>query len=139
MPVFKLIVLCYNECMTDENMEIIERSEMLSPPTEEDELVAKRIIAEAMRHGGLKKFVPESDPRKEVTYADYLGTMLWDGVVNGFVMFSDGTKFEIEATKEWLSLVKVLSNHMDGPVNPNTPVGNVNFFKVYIGIDTDKL
>jgi hypothetical protein len=121
---------------SDEIEVILPNPPSVQPPEDE---VTKRIIAEAMRHGGLKKIYVDADGGKKVTQAEWLSTMVWDGITTREIIFSDGKKFLIEDVKEWLALVKFVANHLDGPVNPNAIAGSMNFYKVYVGFDPDKV
>jgi len=122
--------MCYNDGMdniidlppNDDELEIISNREVIPVPEVNPDDAVKRIIAEAMRHGGIKKFLPDADPRKEVTYAEWLSTMVWDGVTQGQIVFADGTPMKInDDPKTWMVLVKFLAGHLDGAVNPNSP------------------
>jgi hypothetical protein len=124
----------------DGELEVISNSDVIPVPEVSQDETVKRIIAEAMRRGGIRKFLPEADPRKEVTYAEWLSTMVWDGITEGVVVFADGTKMPIgDDAKTWISLVKFLAGHLDGAVNPNAQFNGVNIFKIYKGIDPDRL
>lgn len=94
-----------------------------------------------MRHGGLKTLnSPQADPRFKGTYIQWLSQMVWDGLVDGNVIFADGTELNVSGEpKLWIALLKFVSGHLDGAVNPNAPVNMVNVFKVYNGIDPDRL
>jgi hypothetical protein len=107
-------------------------------PYSEDSSI-KRIIAEAMKHGGLKEFYVETDGKKR-TYIEYLSIMAWDGITEGAVTFADGTRMNIQGEpKIWLELVKFIAGHLDGQVNANAQFNGVNIFKIYKGIDPDQV
>jgi hypothetical protein len=101
--------------------------------------ISKRLVAEAMRRVGVKEFFAES-VNKNISYADYLALMIWDAVTEGTIMFADGTTVDlrIDDVKIWLDTVKFIASHLDGPVQTNTFQG-VNIFKVYAGIDDDRI
>ena len=122
-----------------DEIEVIQSSNLIGSNLSSEDVATKRIIAEAMRHGGLKEIVVDAVAGRKVTQAEWLATMVWDGVTHREVVFADGHKFEITDLKEWLILVKFLAGHLDGPVNPNAIIGNANFYKVYLGFDPDKV
>lgn len=107
-----------------------------------DESLSKRMIADALRNAGLTPVLMESTNRR-MTYYDALANMIWQGIVEGVIYFADGSTFNVPELKDgprvWLDLVKFVSNHIDGGVGMNTNVGTVNVFKVYQGIDVDKV
>jgi hypothetical protein len=122
-----------------DDIEVIQSSNLPTNNLSAEDVASKRIIAEAMRHGGLKEIFIGAQGGKKVTQAEWLSTMVWDGVTQREIIFADGAKFVVEDVKEWLALVKFLAGHLDGPVNPNALIGTMNFFKTYIGFDTDKV
>jgi hypothetical protein len=125
--------------MSDEiiisNTDIIDTDQQ-QPPTAET--TARRLIAEALRRGGLKEMFAESTGKK-ISYVDYLAQMLWDSVTLGKFYFADGTEFQMEDYGEWLATTKMLMNHLDGPAGQDVNVGQVNIFKVYKNVDTDNV
>jgi hypothetical protein len=124
----------------NDELEIISNRDVIPVPDGSPEDAVKRIVAEAMKRGGIKRLLPEANGSKETTYVDWLSTMVWDGIVEGTIVFADGTPMQIkDDPKTWIGLVKFLSAHLDGAVNPNSPAGNINFFKVYVGVDPNKL
>lgn len=119
--------------MNDDNIEVLT-NEILT----QDDTSVKRIIAESMKHGGLKSITPYSNGGKKVTYIEWLSTMVWDGITEGNITFADGSSLNLSAEpKLWLDLVKFISVHLDGQVNANAQFNGVNIFKVYKGIDPD--
>jgi hypothetical protein len=106
-----------------------------------DESLSKRMIADAMRTGGLRT-VLTADNRKK-TYYDALADMIWQGIVEGEIIFADGSHFVIPELKEgpkiWLDLVKFVAGHLDGGVGVNAQFNTVNVFKVYQGIEVDRV
>jgi hypothetical protein len=105
-----------------------------------DTPIVKRLVAEALRVASLREVFAYS-VQKNVIYAEYLALMVWDGMVDGKITFADGTTISVaeEGPRTWLDLVKYASSHMDGPVGISAQFNNVNIFKVYQGIDADKL
>lgn len=122
---------------TNDELEVIQPDEISQQSS--DDNVTKRIIAEAMRHGGLKEIVVDAIAGRKVTQAEWLSTMVWDGITTKEIVFADGTMFKVSDVKEWMALVRFVANHLDGPVNPNAVAGSMNFYKVYVGFDPDKV
>jgi hypothetical protein len=122
---------------TNDELEVIHLNETTQQTS--DDNVTKRIIAEAMRHGGLKEIVVDAIAGRKVTQAEWLSTMVWDGITTKEIVFADGKTFEVTDIKEWMALVRFVANHLDGPVNPNAVAGSMNFYKVYVGFDPDKV
>jgi hypothetical protein len=99
----------------------------------------RRIIAEAAKTYGLRQFLPYGAGRK-ISYIDYLAQMLWDGVTEGIVTFADGTQLTISSEpKIWMDMVKFVAGHLDGPPNIGAQFNGINVFKVYQGIDPDRV
>jgi hypothetical protein len=98
----------------------------------------RRIIAHYMKLAG-KENVDVQAMGKRMSYRKYLGIMLWDAATMGEMYFADGTKVQITDFKDWLDLVKYMSNHMDGPAVQDATFVGVNVFKVYSGIDDSKV
>lgn len=131
--------MCYNDCMNDQ-IDIIESPQSSAVTSSYDDMSVKRIIAEAMRHGGLKEVYVSALGGKKVSYIEWLSTMVWDGVTEGVVTFADGTQMDLREDKKiWMELVKFLASHLDGAVNTNAQFSGVNIFKIYKGIDPDRI
>jgi len=106
-------------------------------PTEET--AARRMIADAVKKQGLTEVMMFSVGKK-MTYADALASMLWQGVVEGTVYLADGSTIKLsDETKMWLDMMKFLVVHIDGGANNNNNFNGVNVFKVYQGIDVDRV
>jgi hypothetical protein len=123
------------------NIELIKKSEAVTSalaPTEDSSI--KRIVAEALRRRGMKEIYIDADGGKKIPYVEWLATMVWDGIIEGEITFADGKAMDIHGeTKLWMELVKFVSMHLDGGVNQNAQFNGVNIFKVYKGIDPDKV
>lgn len=115
-------------------------STLLQSPDVEGDSSVKRIIAEALRHGGLKEISCDADAGKRHSRVDWLSEMVWNGITDGIIYFSDGTELKItDSPKTWMELVKFLAAHLDGAVNSNSQFNGVNIFKIYKGIDPDRV
>lgn len=67
-----------------------------------------------------------------------MAEMIWTGIATGIVTFPDGTTRKIEDFADWLSLVKFVYQHIDGP--PPTQLDLTTDgqpLKAYIGITPD--
>ena len=133
----KEAMLCYNIIMSDIDIYTPTDTDLIDAPGADPNVGVKRMIADALRKAGTKEMYVAAIGKK-VPYKDYLAMMLWDVVTNGEFLFADGAKITISDYAEWLSTVKFLSNHLDGNAGSDVNVG-VNVFKVYMGIDTDRV
>lgn len=107
---------------------------------QKDDSSVRRIIAEELRIRGNRQVYVEADGGSRVSYANWLATMVWDGVTEGIVTFSDGSMLDIrQDPKQWLDLVKFLASHLDGSPSVGAQFNGVNVFKIYRGIDADRL
>jgi len=98
--------------------------------------VAPRKIAELLKRIGDKRqhsFSTGSD----TTYAEHLAEMIWDLAANGRANYLDGQEVFVEDFAEWLSVVKFLTGHTEGPVKELQ--AQMNVFKVYMGIDENRV
>lgn len=113
---------------------ITQKPQQIQAPKEE----VKRMIAHLIREAGKGDLFVEAMETK-MPYARYLAIMLWDAVTMGEFLLADGRKIQITEFKDWLDLVKFMAQHTDGPaVIENTFVG-VNVYKIYSGIDEDRV
>jgi hypothetical protein len=131
--------MCYNKVMDNE---IITSQQDVEVYTNEPkaEGITKRVIADAIRVYSQKKLSASSDGYKEGTYVDYLATMIWDGIVEGEIVFADGSTVKVaEDFRDWLDLVKFVCGHLDGGVTQSNTFNGVNIFKVYRGVDPDRV
>jgi hypothetical protein len=114
------------------------------PATSIDDIIdapvgVKRLIAEALRQQGLREVYYTPDGQKH-TYIDTIALMIWDAATEGEIKFADGTVLTVnDDAKAWTDVVKFLTNFLDGPVGTSNNIGQVNVFKVYQGIDPDKV
>lgn len=124
-------ILCYNKGMSDQ-VEVYNPLPVPAPVQN-----ARRIIADALRQQGLKEvYVPATGTK--MSYKDYLAVMLWDLVAEGQAHFMNGEIIVMEDYDDWLATVKYISQHLDGGASGDAGV-NLNFFKVYAGIDPDEV
>jgi hypothetical protein len=98
----------------------------------------KRVIAHTLREKGQKTIYVEEYARN-MTYIEFLGIMLWRAVTEGRLVFADGTQHSVENFKDWLTLIKFTATHLDGSASNEPTVGSMNYFKVYVGFDPDKV
>ena len=102
--------------------------------------LTKRMIADAIRTEGIGEIQYYPEANKRMSYATALAKMLWQATVDGIVFFSDGTEMKIsDDPKFWLDAVKFLATHLDGPAGNTTNFTGINVFKVYRGIDPDRV
>jgi hypothetical protein len=119
---------------------------VLDPNNRNDDIVetpnaanVRRLIAENLRSQGqrLVYYIPSN---RNISYYEALATMLWDGLVEGEVKFADGTILKVsDDPKFWMEMVKFVSSHLDGGVNQSTNFNSLNVFKVYQGVDPDRV
>jgi len=106
----------------------------------EDIVTSRRVIADAIRDGAYTRLIAYADGLKETTNVDFLAETLWNAAVNGQVHFADGKIIHlVEEPKLWMELVKFLAGHIDGGVTVNSNNNTKNVFKIYMGIDPDKV
>lgn len=98
----------------------------------------KRIIAASLAAQGEVKVPYEPDAFRKTKQRDILATILWDIVTSGKGELADGTVLAPESYADWLATVKYLSLHVDGPVGNEGEMGT-NVFKVYVGVNVDKV
>lgn len=98
----------------------------------------KRVLADLLKKAGQGELLVEAMGKK-MRYDHYLALMLWDAVTTGEFYFADGRHLQIQETKEWLEIVKFLMVHIDGPAVQDNTFNGINVFKVYQGIDTDRV
>ena len=118
-------------------------NDIIVPPTDDilDELPispsTRREIADILGRIGDKKVFATS-MNKEISSKEYLAIMIWDLVTNGYFNFMDGTRLDIEDVDQWMSIVKFVANHLDGPVGRDLSV-TANIYKIYQDIDIDRV
>jgi len=98
----------------------------------------KRIIADAYGRQADVKVPYDPDGSKKYTKRDILATILWDIAIEGKAFLADGTAIAPESYSDWLATIKYLSTHVDGPVGREDAMGT-NVFKVYVGVNVDKV
>jgi len=102
--------------------------------------VTRRMLADAFRDQGLQEVVYFPDGGRKMSYASALSKMIWQALVEGEMYFADGTVVKVSGEmKQWIEILKFVSTHIDGAAGTNNSVGQVNIFKVYKGIDTDRV
>lgn|SRR3990167_309066 len=127
------------QTLESDEMQVLESNEVLSGDVVDGKssVGIRRAISDALRKAGDSQAFIQAMGRK-MSYREYLGIMVWDLLSNGEFLFADGTKLQLSDTSEWVALLKFVANHMDGPVTGDTNIG-LNIFKVYMGIDQDKV
>lgn len=98
----------------------------------------KRLLAKLLRSRAEAETYITSLKVKQ-SYAEYAAFMLWDLIVHGKAMFSDGSTFEINDYDEWLKTVRFVFSHLDGPARDGAQFTGINIFKVYAGFDPDQV
>ena len=98
----------------------------------------KRILADSLARAAEKEqpYYPNADSLTK--NRDILATIIWDIVTNGVAYLADGTEFRPDSYSDWLSTVKYLITHLDGPVGNEASLGT-NVFKVYVGVNVDQI
>ena len=119
----------YTECMNDK-VELITTPDIV--PT------IKRLIAASLATHGEKAVPYEPDAFRDTKNKDILATILWDIVTVGKGLLADGTEIAPESYADWLSTVKYLVTHLDGPVGTEGEMGT-NVFKVYVGVNVENI
>ncbi len=76
---------------------------------------------------------------KRVRKKKYLMSMLTDLALTQKATTLDGEEITVQDTKEWLDVVKTVLQHIDGSPNNDSQFNGVNVFKVYAGVDIDKV
>ena len=119
-------------------MEIIPAPEKPLAPLPKSQI--KRLIAHTIRKAGRQELYVEC-MNKKMPYKDYLAIMLWDAVTMGEFFTADGRKMQVNEFKDWLDLVKFVSQHIDGPaiIENNSMTQNINVYKIYNNIDESKV
>jgi hypothetical protein len=98
---------------------------------------ARRQIADLINRVG-ENLVYVASMNKKMPYKEYLAVMLWDLATEGSFTFADGVNVAIEDVEQWLSVVKFIATHLDGPAGRDLTV-NANIFKIYNGVDVDQV
>lgn len=101
--------------------------------------VSKRKLATNLAKVGKRtRFVPLSGKRQ--SYERILAEMVWEAIATRTITFLDGSTVEIDKPEVWLDFVKFIHAHLDGPITVESMnFTEVNVFKVYAGIDIDKV
>jgi hypothetical protein len=99
---------------------------------------SRRILAKELLKD-LNSLTYSSSISKRVRKKKYLMSMLTDLALTTRAVTLDGDTIEVNDTKEWLDVVKALLMHIDGTASNDTQFNGVNVFKVYAGIDIDKV
>ena len=98
----------------------------------------KRIVADSLARQAEVAVPYFPNAGKKITNRDILATILWDIATQGFAQFADGTELRPESYSDWLSTVKYIASHLDGPVAGEEGSGT-NVFKVYVGVDVSQV
>lgn len=98
----------------------------------------KRIVAKSLIAQGDRKvaYFPNAD--QELRNRDILAIILWDLVTFGKAKLADGTELIPDSYSDWLATAKYLITHIDGPTGQDEGYGQ-NVFKVYVGVNIDKV
>jgi len=76
---------------------------------------------------------------KKVAKREYLAKMITELALNQETFAMDGTSIQCGDYNDWLKTVQFVFNHLDGPATQEAQFNGVNIFKVYAGIDPDKV
>lgn len=87
----------------------------------------------------LRKRIMAAPLGKKISREQYLSKMLIDLATNWEAQTLDGKVITITDIKEWSEIVKFIHAHIDGPVGQEGQFNGINVFKVYAGIDVDKV
>ncbi len=98
----------------------------------------KRIIAKSLSDYAETEVNYSPNAEARMKNREILATILWDLVTFGKAKLADGTELVPESYTDWLSTVKYLVTHLDGPVSGEEGMGT-NVFKVYVGVNIDKV
>lgn len=88
--------------------------------------------------GALQQRVFISSNQKKLAKGYHMAQMLADLVVNMQAQTAAGVVIAID-NRQWLDIVKFVHAHLDGPASQQPQFSGVNVFKVYAGIDPDKV
>lgn len=88
--------------------------------------------------GALQQRVFISSDQKKLAKGYHMAQMLADLVVNMQAQTAAGVVIAID-NRQWLDIVKFIHAHLDGPASQQPQFSGVNVFKVYAGIDPDKV
>lgn len=98
----------------------------------------KRKLASQL-HRQLRKRILAAPLGKTVSREQYLAKMLTDLATNYQTQTLEGDVIKIGDMREWIEIIKFIHTHIDGPVGTDNTFNGVNIFKVYAGIDMDKV
>ena len=119
-----------------ENTQIIDTTgEIIA--TDDFSRASQRQIAALLLAEGDNEIYVEAIGAK-MSQKKWLAIMVWDFITTGSMHFADGNLIRIGSFEQWMGMVKFLSTHIDGPASRDMNLG-VNIFKVYNGIDVDKI
>ena len=118
----------YNEIMSDDIIPIPDYAPAI-----------KRVIADSLGKMAETEanYFPNASAKTKLK--DILATVLWDIATNGEGFLADGTSIKPDSYMEWLATVKYLITHLDGPSVGEDGAMNANVFKVYVGVNVDKI
>ena len=98
----------------------------------------RRIIADSLAQQADREVPYSPNLGAKLKNRDILATILWDIITTGEGILADGKAIKPESYTDWLATVKYLITHLDGPVGGEEGLGT-NVFKVYVGINIDKV
>jgi len=116
--------------MTENTTEIITAPDIVAS--------IKRIVAESLARQAEVAIPYYPNAGAMIKSKDVLATILWDIATNGSAFYADGTEIRPESYSDWLSTVKYIASHLDGPVAGEDGMGT-NVFKVYVGVKVDQV
>ena len=128
LPLVLDFVLWYNEGMSE--------SEIIAAPDIIPQI--KRIVASSLAKAAELEVPYAPNANAMSKQRDILATILWDIAIDGKALLADGTVFQPDSYSDWLSTVKYLITHLDGPVGGEEGLGT-NVYKVYVGINIDQV
>lgn len=111
-------------------------TEIISAPDIQTSI--RRIVADSLARQAELEVPYYPNASAKTKNRDILATILWDIVTNGRALLADGTDLIPESYSDWLATVKYLVTHLDGPVGGEEGMGT-NVFKVYVGVNIDKV
>ncbi len=100
--------------------------------------VSKRKLATKLSRQ-LHRRVLAASVGKKMSHEQYLAKMLVELATNMETTTMDGKVVKVTDIKEWSEIVKFIHTHLDGPASSEAQFNGLNVFKVYAGIDVDKV
>ena len=98
----------------------------------------RRIVADSLARQAELEVPYYPNASQKIKNRDILATILWDLVTMGRALLADGEELVPDSYSDWLATVKYLVTHLDGPIGGEEGLGT-NVFKVYVGVNIDKV